>query len=128
MMRSGAGAPPDVPPWAPMAAATIAAVMVATAVAATSDHGWPGAVHLVALPPLDLTADLRLLLARSTSVPAFVLGALASFIGRSMLLAAMLARLDRDGLATAGRYMLVVWPFSFVAAALQYAGVAAPCR
>jgi hypothetical protein len=85
---------------------------------------WPGLVHLVALPPLDLVADIRLLLVQTRSVTAFVLGAMVSVGLRTVVLAALLGRLDRDGLATAARCYLVVWPVAFVGAALQYAGVA----
>ena len=37
---------------------------------------WAGAVHLAALPPLDVAADLRLLLARAPSHPVFAVGLL----------------------------------------------------
>jgi hypothetical protein len=109
----------------PMVVATSVGALLSSLVRVTSDHPWPGAVHLVALPPLDLVADLRLLLATSTGMPVFVVGAVVSLAGRTLLLAAMLGRLDRGGLATAGRFVVMVWPVAFVAAALQYAGVAA---
>jgi hypothetical protein len=124
-VRSGTGARPDRPPVAPLAVASAGAMIVAVVVAMTSDRHWPGAPHLVALPPLDLTADLRFLLARTASVPVFALGAVASVAGRTLLLAALLARVDRGGLVASGRFVLAVWPLAFAAAALQYAGVAA---
>ena len=55
---------------------------------------WPGLLHLVALPPLDQFADLRLLLVRTDSWPQFlVLLAVVSAV-RILLMAWMLGGLD----------------------------------
>jgi hypothetical protein len=109
------------PPVAPMLVAVVA-VALAGAVGVTAR--WPGLVHLVALPPLDLVADIRLLLVETRSLAAFILGSIVSVGLRTVVLAALLCRLDRDGLLAAARCYLLVWPIAFVAASLQYAGVA----
>jgi hypothetical protein len=81
---------------------------------------WAGIVHLVALPPLDLIADLGLLLSRAEHPVVFVVGVTASLGVRVTVLAALLGRLDRDGLLLALRFYAVVWPFALVAAVLLY--------
>lgn len=55
--------------WWPFAAATgLVVLLAATGVIPT----WPGLVHLVALPPLDMFADLRVLLVVTDSWPQFL--------------------------------------------------------
>ncbi|HEV2906827.1 MAG TPA: hypothetical protein VGZ50_05895, partial [Actinomycetota bacterium] len=44
----------------------------------------------MAIPPLDLAFDLRVLVARASSYPLFVIGALLSLAVRSLILAAVL--------------------------------------
>lgn len=112
------------PPVAPLALASAVAMALGAVHAAVGGGPWPGVVHLVAPPPLDLTADLRLLLAATDSVAMFAAGAAASFVARVALLAALLGGLHRRNLWLAGRLVLLLWPVAFVAAALQYAGIA----
>lgn len=85
---------------------------------------WPGLVHLVALPPVDQLADLRVLLARSTSVPAFVAGVVVVTVLRILVLAAALGGLDRSGVTLAARYYLTLLPLSTVASAVTFAASA----
>jgi hypothetical protein len=85
---------------------------------------WPGLVHLVALPPLDLVGDLGILLVVAPSRPWFALGLLVSLAVRVTVLAAMLGGLDRAGLLRALRFHLVVLPFAALAAVLLYAAPA----
>jgi hypothetical protein len=51
---------------------------------------WPGLAHEVALPPLDLFADVRVLIARAPSIPLFVIGVALAVLIRAALLAAVL--------------------------------------
>jgi hypothetical protein len=81
---------------------------------------WPGALHLVALPPLDLVADIGALLSRTSHPAAFVVGAAVSLVVRSAILAALLGRFDRDGLWFALRFYLAVWPGALLAASLLH--------
>ena len=72
---------------------------------------WPGLVHLVALPPLDLAADLRLALARAPSYPVFLAGLGLSLAVRITVLALLLGgpRAPRWRLAT-GLYAAALLP------------------
>ncbi len=78
---------------------------------------WPGLVHAVGLPPLDLYADLRVLLVHATSPLWFALGAVASLAVRVTVLALVLAA------AGAGRAVRLA--ATFYGAALVPAFVAA---
>ncbi|MPY97291.1 MAG: hypothetical protein GEU97_04725 [Actinophytocola sp.] len=71
----------------PLAALT---VVITALGAAGALPVWPGLPHLVALPPLDLYTDLRVLLTRATSVPGFVAVLALVFAVRVAVLAAML--------------------------------------
>lgn len=51
----------------------VVAVVVTVLAAMNVLPPWPGLPHLVALPPVDLFADLRVLLTQATSGSAFVL-------------------------------------------------------
>lgn len=53
-------------------------------------HSWPGLVHLVALPPFDLFADVRWLLAVAPSRLTFFLGVVGAVAARSVVLTALL--------------------------------------
>jgi hypothetical protein len=91
---------------------------------------WPGLVHAVAIPPLDLAFDLRVLVARASSYPLFVIGALLSLAVRSLILAAVLGtigseELYRERLFRAARFYLVVWIPVVFAAGLSFAALAA---
>ncbi|MFZ2173200.1 MAG: hypothetical protein WAW17_04055, partial [Rhodococcus sp. (in: high G+C Gram-positive bacteria)] len=81
----------DLKRWSPLAvAAAFVVVLAVTGVIPT----WPGLPHLVALPPLDLFADLRILLLRTDSWPQF-LSLLAVLLAlRVMLMAWLLGGLD----------------------------------
>lgn len=109
---------PDVRPLAAVAA-------VVTALAAFGIlPRWPGLVHLVALSPLDLVADLRTLLALAPGYPTFVLGALGSLALRTAVLAALLGRAGRVGLLVTLRFLLLIWPLALVAALALHAAAA----
>jgi hypothetical protein len=107
--------------YAPLASLA-AVVTVAAAV------GWlpprPGLTHAVGLPPLDLVHDLGALLVWSPNGVVFVIGAALSLTVRSVVLAAVLGGVDRVRLRRAATFYLVVWPPSFVAAALLYSAKA----
>lgn len=86
---------------------------------------WAGLAHHVALPPLDLFADVRVLLAEAPSLAGFVGGLVAVIVLRSLVLAAMLAALDRGGVARAVRFYGAALPVALVVGTLGYAGVVA---
>jgi hypothetical protein len=86
---------------------------------------WAGLPHHVALPPLDLFADVRVLLAEAPSYPWFVGNLVAIVAGRGLVLAAMLRAVDRDGLVRSLGFYAVAVPVALVAGTLSYAGVAA---
>ena len=75
----------------------LAAVVVWLEVAGVLPR-WPGLVHLVAVPPLDLFADLRLILAMSRSWPFFAVMAIALFAVRVVVLAVLMGGLMMVGL------------------------------
>ncbi|TCN55990.1 hypothetical protein EV641_103338 [Rhodococcus sp. SMB37] len=82
--------------WWPFAATTVLVVLLAwTGVIPT----WPGLVHLVALPPLDMFADLRVLLVATDSWPQFLF--LLTVVGacRIALLAWLMGGIHRWRLA-----------------------------
>jgi hypothetical protein len=112
----------DCPAPRPPASPSIALTgMVAALVAAGVIPVWTGLPHLVALPPLDLVGDLTLLLSRAEHPVLFGAGALASVLGRSLVLAALLGRLDRDGVLLALRWYACLWVPSLLVAVLAYA-------
>jgi hypothetical protein len=76
--------------------------------------------HAVALPPLDLTYDLGLLLAHANTPIWFSVGLVLSLAGRATLLSLMLGSLRRFWFAL--RFELVCLVPSFVAAQLMYSG------
>jgi hypothetical protein len=78
----------------------------------------------VALPPLDLITDLKMLMVHAPGWPTFVAGAALSIAGRTALLAWMLGGLTRERVDLALRFQLVVLPFAFVAAVLLYSSKA----
>lgn len=85
---------------------------------------WPGLVHVVALPPLDVMTDIRILLARAPEYPAFFTGLALSLAIRISVLALMLGPPDKRRFALAARFYLTVLPFAFVTAALIHASSA----
>ena len=77
--------------WSPLAAAAVLVVVLA---ASGIIPVWPGLLHLVALPPLDQFADLRLLLVRTASWPQFLMLLAVVSAARVMLMAWLLGGLD----------------------------------
>lgn len=85
---------------------------------------WSGLPHLVALPPLDLYADLRVLLTHATSWPWFCVVLVLVFGARVALLAFLLGGLDRQRLRFAAvLYGVALLPM-LLAAELNYAAFA----
>lgn len=103
----------------------LALILLAVVVAAAAAGGllprWPGTLHFVALPPLDLMADMRVLLIYSPSIPMFALGLMISLAVRSAVLAWALGGLNRQRFGYALRFYLVVLPLAALAAAMFYA-------
>jgi hypothetical protein len=110
---------PDVRPL--LAAAAAVSVLGALGVLPS----WAGLPHHTALPPLDLFADVRVLLAEAPSYPAFAASLIAVVGLRALVLAAALRALDRGGLGRSLRFYAAALPFALVAGALGFAGVAA---
>lgn len=86
---------------------------------------WPGLLHHVALPPLGLLADLRVLVTRAPSYPVFVGGVVLAVAIRSAVLAAMLGGLSRERLALAGGLYGAATLPAVVAGGLQFSAAAA---
>ena len=90
---------------------------------------WPGLAHAVALPPLDLAMDLRVLVARAPGYPQLALGLAASLVVRLALLSALfitlgVTRSPRLALGYAARlYAAALVPLA-VAGAFTFAGLA----
>jgi hypothetical protein len=86
---------------------------------------WPGALHLVALPPLDLAADLRWLLARAPSWPVGLAGwALLAGV-RITVLALLAATSDGPRWRLAATTYAVATPLVLLAAQLDFVAHAA---
>ena len=104
-------------------------VFVAAAVTGLAVVGplptWSGLAHHTALPPLDLFADVRVLLAEAPSYPWFVVGLVAAIAVRTLVLAAILGALHRAGLTRIATFYAVALVPALVAGALGFAGVAA---
>ncbi len=79
---------------------------------------WAGLLHMVALPPLDLIADLRVLMVVAPSPAVFAAGVAACLTVRITVLTLLLGGFDRRLLAYAARWYLVMLPLALVAAAL----------
>jgi hypothetical protein len=111
----------------PLGRASYAALVVLVTVlgAAGVLPRWPGLLHLVALPPLDLAADLRWLLARATGYPAFLLGLAASIGVRTTVLALLLGGRRRPRWRLAVTVYLVAVPPLLLAAQLDFVAHAA---
>ena len=82
---------------------------------------WPGLAHMVALPPLDLFADVRVLMARATSTPAFVVGLVVSVGARAAILAAVIGFTRKRFLFTLRFYLAALVP-ALVASSLDFSG------
>ncbi|MDV6013397.1 hypothetical protein [Haloechinothrix sp. LS1_15] len=85
---------------------------------------WSGLPHLVALPPVDLYTDLRLLLTGATSVPAFLALLLLVAVVRIVVLALLLGGLSRARLTFAAAFYGTVFLPLLLAAQLGYLGFA----
>ena len=101
--------------WWPLA--TVATVVVGLALAGVLPR-WPGLAQEVALPPLDLLTDIRVLVAEAPSPVVFVAGLAAALTVRVIMLTLLLGRsLRRPGFAL--RFYAVAMPPGLVAAALD---------
>lgn len=100
--------------------------VLAAAVAAGAWSGivprWPGLPHLVALPPLDLFADMRVLVAESTGWGSLAVGTVVAVAVRVVVLALLLGGLDRARLGFALRFYLAVLPLALVAGLASFVG------
>jgi hypothetical protein len=121
------GTPLDRAPWVgpprPLPYAFLAGAVVLAATVGLLPR-WSGLVHVVALPPLDQHADVRMLLVHSTTVVWFVLGVAVSVAVRLVVLAAAFGGLDRARLGLAARCYLTVLPFSALGAAVTFSSSA----
>ncbi len=101
--------------------------LVAAALAlAPGVPAWSGVVHLVALPPLDVFADLRLLLSWAPSHWAFWSLAVAALAARIAILALLLPAGDGPSrIRFALVYYVVAWPFALLAAQTSFVAHAA---
>lgn len=112
--------------WWPLAVVTILTLTLAQAGAIPI---WSGLVHAVALPPLDLAFDLRLLVARAAGYPQLALGVSAVLVLRILVLGALFISLGvtpspRAAFGYAARlYAAAAVPLA-VAGALEFAGLA----
>ncbi len=91
---------------------------------------WPGILHEVAVPPLDLIADVRVLTAQANGYLLFVLGLILALAVRTAVLAAVLeplggARPRRQIVWLCLRLYLVALPLAIVAGAAQFTAAAA---
>jgi hypothetical protein len=86
---------------------------------------WPGLLHRVALPPLDLAADLRWLLARATGWPSFLAGLAGVLAVRITVLALLLGGRSRPRWRLAAGVHAVALPPLLLAAQLDFVAHAA---
>lgn len=114
---ASAGCAAAVRRWWPLAALTAAVTLLA---AAGVLPRWPGLVHAVALPPADVFTDLRVLLARASTTPAFLAGAAVALAARVVVLSLLLGGLDRARLRLAARYYAVAALPLLLAAQLEF--------
>lgn len=84
---------------------------------------WAGLPHLVALPPLDVLADIRLLVAAAPSYPVFLAGLVASFTVRVGVLALLLGG-DRRHVRFAAAFYAVALVPALLTAVVQFSGQA----
>jgi pimeloyl-ACP methyl ester carboxylesterase len=124
---SGSGSRRSALPWWPVVALAGTIVLLG---AVDVLPRWAGLVHAVALPPLDLSFDLRVLVARAPSYPLFAFGAFASLAVRSLILAAVLGALGSDEpfrarLVRSARFYVIVWIPVALASGFVFASLAA---
>ena len=103
----------------PLAALTVGVtILAAVGVLPT----WPGLVHLVALPPLDLFTDLRILVVQAPSWPEAVALLAAAVTLRIVLVAYLLGGLSRANLGFVARlYALFAVPMLVAAISMSVA-------
>ena len=104
--------------WWPLA---VAVALVEVLAGAGVLPVWAGLAHEVALPPLGLVTDLRLLLSRAGAAPWFALGLAAALCGRVALLWSLLGW-SRRRLGQVVRFYLVALLPCALAAVLLDAG------
>jgi hypothetical protein len=107
----------------PRPLAAVAALAVALAALGVLPR-WPGLVHVVALPPLDLVSEFGFLLVHAGGWPVLAAGAAAAVLVRSAVLALLLGGLTWRRYLLALRFYLLVAPLSFLAAGLLYGAAA----
>lgn len=102
--------------WPLLGAAAVMEILAGSGIVPAS----PGVVHAVALPPLDLTYDLSLLLSLATSPLWFAVGLILSITGRALVLSLMLGSVRRWWFAL--RFELLCLVPAFLSAEISYAG------
>lgn len=111
-------------PWLPLVPVTaVVVILAATGVLPV----WPGLVHLVALPPLDLFGDMRALLTTTTGPVSFSVTLVLVLAIRILVLALMTGGLTRRRLVLAGVFygvllvpLLLAAQFVYIANTLMY--------
>lgn len=96
------------------------AVLVLILVAVGPVPAWSGALHLVALSPLDVLADARWLLTRSTSWPVYLAGTSLLLALRVTALAAVLGGARTPAWRRAIGFYAVAFPVALVAATFDF--------
>jgi pimeloyl-ACP methyl ester carboxylesterase len=104
--------------WWPLGLVTVVSMVLAIAGALPR---WPGLAHVVALPPLDLLADVRVLVASAPSPLVFAVGLVLVVGVRAAILATMLGSLRRYVGFTCRFYLTAVVP-ALLAAVLDFSG------
>lgn len=114
---------PDVAVWRPRVWPVVVVAVAVTVLGLTGVvPSWSGLPHLVGLPPLDVYADLRVLLLVAPSWPVFGALLVLVFGVRVAVMALMLGGFDRHRLGfAAGFYAVVLLPL-LAAAALAHLG------
>ncbi|MEE2031672.1 hypothetical protein [Rhodococcus chondri] len=87
----------------------VAAVLVVLLAATDAIPTWPGLIHLVALPPLDQFADLRILLSHASSWPLFLVLLAGVTAVRVALMAWLLGGFDARRLRFAALFYTVAF-------------------
>jgi hypothetical protein len=82
-------------------------------------------VQEIGLPPLDLFADIRVLMARTTSYPIFALGVVASVVARSAVLAGLAGDGSRASFLDAMQFYGTALIPGLLGAGFEFSGVAA---
>lgn len=103
----------------PIPLAVAAAVVMVLAVLGILP-AWPGLVHAVALPPLDLIHDVGAILVLTSDWPSFAAAVVGSLLLRSLVLALVFGGVGDGRFAFAVRFYLAVSPIAFLSAAMLY--------